>query len=458
LLYQSQYFSKLNLKEDESNSNIKLKYYFVDRIDNDVLTFRAANNNNINVTVADDTTVTLTPAPNWHGVEFIDFFASDGIEEVTDYLKVIVKSINDVPQLDIEDTMVFYEDQWMNFTINASDAADDETVIIMHNLTETFPVLLTKPSKYGYSFDNITGYFTFKPINQQVGVYYWNISAIDVNDEVNFTIVKLIIKNVNDPPIPRILYPTTGSRYLTTDKIIFRGLASDPDSILNESDFIWYSSLYGDKRKIGSGRTLPPQLYENGSHSIILTVGDEEYIVNTTIIITVFSINQEEDSDEDGIPDYWENLYFLSTKDPHDAEGDYDKDTFSNWEEYMAGTDPLDQNSIPDKHITRETASVEEDVTDSIIIFLVIIIIVVIIILFIFIENRRRKKRAEEEKRLSTDDIIGMGKKGKGQDDFKMKVPKTICHTCGQSIEVLTLNRPVVVTCPDCGKRGAVYK
>ena len=34
---------------------------------------------------------------------------------------------------------------------------------------------------------------------------------------------------------------------------------------------------------------------------------------------------------------------------------------------------------------------------------------------------------------------------------------KVICHVCGKTLQVMTLNRPVVVKCPDCGNRGAVY-
>ena len=59
------------------------------------------------------------------------------------------------------------------------------------------------------------------------------------------------------------------------------------------------------------------------------------------------------DADGDGLPDAWEAQY-AAGKNGHaglnpatnDAKGDNDGDGRSNWEEYVAGTDPLDENSV----------------------------------------------------------------------------------------------------------------
>ena len=52
------------------------------------------------------------------------------------------------------------------------------------------------------------------------------------------------------------------------------------------------------------------------------------------------------DSDHDGLPDDWENAHGLNPNDPADAGLDLDLDGQTNWQEYIAGTDPQDPQSF----------------------------------------------------------------------------------------------------------------
>jgi hypothetical protein len=52
------------------------------------------------------------------------------------------------------------------------------------------------------------------------------------------------------------------------------------------------------------------------------------------------------DSDGDGLPDDWENAHNLSPTNAADAALDADQDGSSNQEEYLAGTDPQDAQSL----------------------------------------------------------------------------------------------------------------
>ena len=52
------------------------------------------------------------------------------------------------------------------------------------------------------------------------------------------------------------------------------------------------------------------------------------------------------DSDHDGLPDDWENAHGLNPNDPADAGLDFDLDGQTNWQEYIAGTDPQDPQSF----------------------------------------------------------------------------------------------------------------
>lgn len=54
------------------------------------------------------------------------------------------------------------------------------------------------------------------------------------------------------------------------------------------------------------------------------------------------------DADGDGMPDEWERKFGLNPGDASDAEGDLDKDGFTNLEEFQAKTDPTNAKDHPD--------------------------------------------------------------------------------------------------------------
>jgi hypothetical protein len=53
------------------------------------------------------------------------------------------------------------------------------------------------------------------------------------------------------------------------------------------------------------------------------------------------------DTDQDGMPDSWEGRYGLNPEDATDASEDLDLDGYANLQEYRAGSDPTDRNSLP---------------------------------------------------------------------------------------------------------------
>ncbi|MFQ6128078.1 MAG: hypothetical protein ACE5QW_04165 [Thermoplasmata archaeon] len=57
------------------------------------------------------------------------------------------------------------------------------------------------------------------------------------------------------------------------------------------------------------------------------------------------NIVAEEDTDQDGLPDWWELEYFGNLN--YGADDDPDNDDFTNLEEFEAGTDPTDPNDKP---------------------------------------------------------------------------------------------------------------
>ncbi|MBW3014924.1 thrombospondin type 3 repeat-containing protein [Candidatus Woesearchaeota archaeon] len=70
---------------------------------------------------------------------------------------------------------------------------------------------------------------------------------------------------------------------------------------------------------------------------------------NVTVYLTGEKQGCPIDSDEDGMPDYWEDKYELNKTDPSDAILDKDGDGATNLEEYRAGTDPTNALDFPSK-------------------------------------------------------------------------------------------------------------
>lgn len=93
----------------------------------------------------------------------------------------------------------------------------------------------------------------------------------------------------------------------------------------------------------GSGRYLP--------WNPATPVAKNKVVANIGQLKVVFSLRFQQDTDSDLIPDYWE---FASGLNPYsnDAAGDADGDGLTNYQEYLAGTDPqltdTDGDGIPD--------------------------------------------------------------------------------------------------------------
>ncbi|MBN1389617.1 MAG: fibronectin type III domain-containing protein [Candidatus Thermoplasmatota archaeon] len=77
--------------------------------------------------------------------------------------------------------------------------------------------------------------------------------------------------------------------------------------------------------------------------SAVNAIGEGE---NSTIVPAKALLGGN-DTDEDGLPDDWEDLYGLDKDNATDAAMDMDGDGYTNLEEYITGSDPTDADSTP---------------------------------------------------------------------------------------------------------------
>jgi len=128
--------------------------------------------------------------------------------------------------------------------------------------------------------------------------------------------------------------------------VLLDGSASyDPDG--------WYIAEYrwrfgdGSSGYFYGGETRTYTYSEPGTYTAWLRVKDNKgaYDYDTcTVYVSV-------DSDNDDMPDGWEELYGLDTG-IDDAEDDFDDDSYNNLCEYLHGSDPNDNTSLPSSNTT----------------------------------------------------------------------------------------------------------
>ncbi len=85
----------------------------------------------------------------------------------------------------------------------------------------------------------------------------------------------------------------------------------------------------------------------NNRFRLQLMDGVQAYFQNTPLENTA-AFAAYKDTDEDGMPDVWESLYSLNPASSTDATQDADSDGLSNRDEYLAGTNPRDNDSDDD--------------------------------------------------------------------------------------------------------------
>ena len=93
---------------EDSSLDINIQQY-VTEVDNDSLELSYANAQNIEFAI-DGLDVHISAPENWYGSEDIEFILSDGVDEASAEVHVEVQAVNDIPWLELPDSIVFYSD------------------------------------------------------------------------------------------------------------------------------------------------------------------------------------------------------------------------------------------------------------------------------------------------------------------------------------------------------------
>ena len=83
-----------------------------------------------------------------------------------------------------------------------------------------------------------------------------------------------------------------------------------------------------------------------GKYSFFISAEDVNGNRNISGIHTIWITRNLNDTDSDGIPDWWERMYGLNPENPDDVTGDMDGDGFTEIKEYMNGLNPTIPNTV----------------------------------------------------------------------------------------------------------------
>jgi hypothetical protein len=179
------------------------------------------------------------------------------------------------------------------------------------------------------------------------GIYNWRVKGIDGAGNIGewsqvwrFEVASINTEQANQPP-----NADAGEDVAISigETVWFDGYASsDPEN--DPLSYLWY--IENNPDPVAEGVRVFWKFDEKGDYTITLEVFDDHGGSDKdSLVVKVLDFSQ--DSDNDSIPDSWEEFYGLDPNDPSDALEDLDNDGYINSLEYSKGSSLEDSYSTP---------------------------------------------------------------------------------------------------------------
>ncbi|MCL1143620.1 Ig-like domain-containing protein [Shewanella gaetbuli] len=266
-------------------------------------------------------------------------------------IAVTVIDVNDAPVITSAATTTVNENQTAAIDVNATDADGDT---LTYSLSGTDSAL--------FNIDVNTGIVTFKAApnfespgdNGGNNVYDIIVTANDGSlDDVQS--IAITVADVNDAPV---MISASSVSLLENDVNAIDVNASDEDGhsltyTLSGTDAALFNinSATGEVTfKVAPDYETPLDSGANNTYDITVTAADSgtpSLNVVQNISITITDIDENIDSDGDGVPDYQEGLEGTDPNDPTSVK-DTDGDGVPDYKEIQDGTDPNDKTDFKD--------------------------------------------------------------------------------------------------------------
>lgn len=241
-----------------------------------------------------------------------------------------------------------------NITITPKNISQGDQVLIKSKVIDdsglkNINISITTPKNETYSGnmirkkDNIFAY-TFKKTSN-VGNYTIIIEATDISIPLNNANKTKKLHVYKDSTLPNIhFYGAQPSVQLKNKTVCITCTAIDELGIKNVEVSITHPDGYISKKNMDftpEGKYVYKNIYEKcGEYIFNIKLEDKANNTIKTNNKTFWITTKINDTDNDKIPDTWEEKYNLDPKNTEDAQKDSDNDGYTNFEEYKTDNHP----------------------------------------------------------------------------------------------------------------------
>ncbi|HUS98716.1 MAG TPA: CARDB domain-containing protein [Candidatus Thermoplasmatota archaeon] len=267
--------------------------------------------------------------------------------------------------------------------VTATDTSGIDTVVISvktPNKTFVNETMTEKDNdRYEYLFNTV-----------QLGRHDFSIKATDLSPNKNQSIITGSFEVTADNTPPSITYfGVNPFVQLQNGQVEIRCITTDFSGIYSVEVRIHFpdnlSEVHAMSNTPPDTKYIYTKAYQGiGKYVFSITVEDNRGNKKVTEEQTFWVTDDLKDTDNDGMPDAWEEQYGFNPLDPSDASLDKDNDGVTNLQEYQQGTNPLQKLSSSSEFFTRLKDNWGY-LTASIIVF-------VLIVLLAFYGIRRRNQ------------------------------------------------------------------
>ena len=215
------------------------------------------------------------PANDDVGTYRINVIVTDGSDASASHeFMLTVVNVNDPPEITSEMPLQVeaLEDEPFSLNLMAEDVDDDD-------LTWSDDTGLFEISPAG-------GTISFVPTQSEVGEWWVNITVEDGAGLTDVVTMRLVVVNVNDPPVIAGMLPASGSEHKKGESIAFSVEASDEDG--DELTITWKE---GD-RVLGIGSPLEYSKLGKGEHTITVVVADGTGTAEQSLVVIVKGVEE----------------------------------------------------------------------------------------------------------------------------------------------------------------------